>query len=64
MIVTTDKVVRALVDGAVGFSQAESLGLVRLYGDARRQTELRRMLRRALVRGAAPEAIGHVNSTF
>jgi hypothetical protein len=41
VIVTDEKVVRALVDGSLDAVAAESYGLVRFYGPANRQNEVR-----------------------
>jgi hypothetical protein len=48
VIVTNDKVVRALLDGTITFEDAEAFGLLRLYGNVVRQAALRTILTRAL----------------
>lgn len=44
VIVTDEKVVRALIDQTLDFAEAEAHGLLRLYGEASTQVALRSML--------------------
>ena len=44
VIVTDEKVVRALLDGSLEFAKAEAYGLLRLYGETGQQSAVRTML--------------------